>query len=340
MVLNYIGYAVLTILSALVVAAEMATYSTRRERLLQMADTGNRNARMALIYLRAPNWYLAGSQLAMTLCSTTAGLMSSALFSEPLHQWMLAQGIAVQYAKPGAFWGTTLGLTLLITIFVNLLPKRFAFAYADSVAVFFAQVAWYWIKFTRPLLALLNWTVDLLGKLFKIRTTTTTEVTELDVLTILREGRRDRLIDPHEYEIVKNALALSDKRVTEVMTPRDAIRWIDLKAKDATRVEDALRCGRSQVPVSRGNLDEVIGYVRVRELLAKTPSPTRLDIETALKPVVRVPKTATALHVLNTLRQSRARLAFVSDDHGHILGLISLNDLVEVVLGEMESIRD
>lgn len=337
--MNYILYGFLVVLSALIVAAEMATYSTRRERLITLSQGGNRGARMALIYLRSPRWYLAGSQLAMTLTTTIMGLLSSQLFSAPLQTWFLTRGLTVGEAQSAAFWTATLGLTGFLTVFVNLLPKRFAFAYADETAIFFARTAWIWIKATRPLLVPLNWTVDLLAKSLGLRSTGDSNITETDVLTILKEGRKDQLIDPNEFEIVRNALALSDQKITDVMTPRTAISWIDLDSKEPGHLESRLAAGRSQLPVARGNLDNALGYIRVRELLVQHPNPSLKHVEDNLHPCLRIPKSATALQALNTLRASQARLAFVCDDHGHILGLASLNDLVELVLGEIVSIH-
>jgi putative hemolysin len=336
----YLLFFVLLILTAVIVAAEMATYSTRKERLLQLAQQGNRSARLALLYLRRPRWYLAGSQLAMTLTTTIMGLLSSQLFSQPLSIWFESVGLTQQAAGTAGFWTATVGLTLFLTVFINLLPKRFAFAYADEVAVSLAKPSRIWIKATSPILAGLNWFVDVIARPFGIRDASAGEVTEADVLTWLAEGRKDRLIDPHEYEIVRNALALSDRKVSELMTPRGQVVWIDLNASDDRLLRQKLCCGRSQAPVSQGNLDNVQGYVKVRELLALDGPLTKDHVIAALQPVVRVPKTATALQVLNTLKKGRARLAFVCEDHGHILGLISLNDLVMAVLGELEPIKD
>lgn len=334
--MGYLLYALLAVLSALIVAAEMATFSTRRDRLIALADEGDQRARWALVYLRTPRWYLAGSQLAMTLTSTIMGLMSSSLFSVPLQKRLVTGGMDAATAQTVAFWSATLGLTFLLTIFVNLLPKRIAYGYADATAMLFARAAWLWIKATGPLLRLLNWTVDLFAHAMRLRETGDSRITERDVLTTLREGRRDQLIDPNEFEIVRNALALSDRKITEVMTRRDEIVWIDLA--DEASLQRALRIDRSQLPVARGNIDNVAGYIKVRELLIRAKTPTGADVEACLLPCLRIPKSATALQALNTLRLSQARLAFVCDDHGHVLGLASLNDLVELVLGDIESL--
>jgi putative hemolysin len=335
----YILYGLLAVLSAIIVAAEMATYSTRRDRLLALAEQGDRRAKLAVLYLRAPRWYLAGSQLAMTLTSTVMGLLSSRLFSQPLSVWFESRGLNPASAQSAGFWTATIALTLLLTVFVNLLPKRIAFAYADWTAMFFARAAWIWIKGTGPILKALNWTVDAFARTLRLRDTGDSDITERDVLTLLREGRRDKLIDPSEFEIVRNALALSDRKITEVMTPRNQIAWIDLNSNDPAHLATRLKVDRSQIPVAEGNLDNVVGYVKVRELLVAYPNPTLENVRACLMPCMRIPKSATALQTLNTLRGSQARLAFIGDDHGHIIGLASLNDLVELVLGEIVSIH-
>ncbi len=335
----YILYGLLAVLSAIIVAAEMATYSTRRERLLDLAEKGDRRAKLAVVYLRAPRWYLAGSQLAITLTSTVMGLLSSQLFSQPLTEWFVKKGLDANTAQSAGFWTATVALTLLLTVFVNLLSKRIAFAYADATAMLFAHVAWIWIKATGPILKVLNWTVDGWAKVLRLRDTGDSDITERDVLTLLREGRRDKLIDSSEFEIVRNALALSDRKITEVMTPRNQIAWIDLNSNDPSHLATRLKVDRSQIPVAEGNLDNIVGYVKVRELLVAYPSPTLENVRACLMPCMRIPKSATALQTLNTLRDSKARLAFIGDDHGHIIGLASLNDLVELVLGEIVSIH-
>lgn len=338
--MGYLLYGLLAIASGLIVAAEMATYSTRRERLLALSEEGNKSARLALVFLRAPRWYLAGSQLALTLTTTVMGLMSSALFSHPLQEWFVSRGIEPDLAQTLGFGFATAILTLFLTIFVNLLPKRVAFAYADATAMLFAKAAWLWIKGTGPLLAPLNWGVDLLSKALRLRETGDSDVTEADVLTILREGRRDDLIDPHEFEIVRNALKLSDLKITEVMTPRNQIQWIDLRNDDPAHLTSRLRLDRSQIPVADGGLDQVVGYVKVRELFTLGQRPDMDDVRRRVHPALRIPTSATALNALNELRRSESRLAFICDEHAHVVGLASLNDLIEIVLGPVASISE
>lgn len=338
--MGYLLYGLLAIASGLIVAAEMATYSTRRDRLIALSEAGSKSARLALLFLRAPRWYLAGSQLALTLTTTIMGLLSSALFSQPLQEWFASRGMAPELAQTVGFGCATALLTLFLTIFVNLLPKRIAFAYADATAMAFARAAWVWIKVTRPLLVPLNWGVDLLSRALKLRETGDSNVTESDVLTILREGRRDQLIDPHEFEIVRNALRLSDLKITEVMTPRSQIEWIDLRNLDPGHLAARLKLDRSQIPVADGSLDNVIGYVKLRELYVLKNRPNMDDVRRRVHPGLRIPTSASALSALNELRRSESRLAFVCDEHAHVVGLASLNDLVEIVLGPVASISD
>lgn len=336
MLWSYVLYILLTLIGAVVVAAEMATYSTRRDRLIQMAREGNSKARLALLYLRAPRFYLAGSQLAATMITVPMGLLSSKLFSTPLESWLAKLGMSPAQASQAAFWTATLGLTLLLTIFMNLLPKRLAFSYADEVAVALAKPAYLWIRATGPILTALNWTVDQIGRGFGLRATAKTDVTETDALVMLSEGRRHGLIDDRELSIVKNAMALSDRQVEEIMTPRNKIVWINVQREPGGQIAQVMKSGRSLVPICNGNLDDCQGEIRVRALMNDDVDLRRLV--NSAQELLRVPPSASALHVLTLMRDSHARLALVTDEHGHVLGLVSLNDLVLLILGDVRSL--
>lgn len=338
MVWGYVLYFALAIGTALVVAAEMATYSTRRERLLQMGRAGNRSARMALVYLRAPRWYLAGSQLATTLLTVPMGLLSGSLFVEPLSARLVAGGWDPARAETASFWTATLGLTAALTIFLNLLPKRFAFSYADEVAVFFAKAAWYWIKVTLPLLRLLNAIVDGVARLLRLRPTSESDVTEADALVLLGEGHRKGHIDARELAIARNALALSEVALERIMTPAERIEWIDVRRFDPSAARRTLG-RRTLVPVGFGSLDELLGYVRSREVLALGPTPTEAQIRAALCPVIRLSASESALRALSEMKGARSRIAVALSTNGRVAGIATLNDLVSAVLGDFEALK-
>lgn len=329
----YASYILLAIVTAAIVAAEMATYSTRRERLIHLSQEGNRSARMALIFLRAPRWYLAGSQLAATITTTLMGLLSSTLFSTPLQIWFEEQGLAPRTAQNVGFWSATLFLTILLTIFVNLLPKRFAFGYADEVAVASARSAWIWIKLTRPLLAALNWIVDKIASAFHIRSTGGTEITEQDVITLLREGRKDRLIDQDEYRIVLNALALSDSLVQEIMVPRLKMVGVELTRSVHPQMLEALKSDHSLIPAFEGGLDKPVGFVRLRDF-SRLTSISEQDVRCQIRPLMVLAPKTTLLDALRHMKSADVRLAFVGNEHGETMGIVTLNDVMIKILGE------
>jgi putative hemolysin len=337
---SYGLYVVLLALSALVVAAEMATYCTRRERLLQLWRQGNRGAKLALVYLRIPRLYLAGSQLAITALTLATGALMTSTFTGPITAWLHAWGLESRWANVLGFWGTLLALTLFSTIFVNLLPKRAAFAYADEFAVRLARPAWVWIRLTGPLLRCLNWVVDVICRLAGIKHTPSSDVTEADVLTLLAEGRKDKLINPLEYPIVQRALALSDLRMSSVMTARENVSWLDIRARPASWRAAVVNAERSYIPVADSSLDRMLGVLRARDFLASSRPPSREKLSAMLFPHLTVSHDASVLQLLSQAKATPARLAAVTDAQGRVLGIATLNDVVVELLGSLASVDD
>lgn len=326
MITAYLGYFALMILLSCIISAEMATYCTRRERLLQLEKDGHGAARLALLYLRVPKTYLAGTQIAATLVTLVTGVMVEPLFIDPAKEWLSSTGISPDYVGSLAYWLVILGLTMLTTIFINLLPKRFALAHAESVAMFFARPAYAWIKGTGTLLKAMNAIVDKIGVWLRLRETADSDVTERDIEVLLREGLKDGLINDQELHIALNALRMSDIKASTLMTPKPNI--VSLNRADPGWIAAARDLGHSLVPVHEGDLDEAQSYVRIRELLAGGST-------CAVYPLLRVPVTSSALDVLAHMTQAKSRLALVVGDHGRVTGLLSLRDLEVALLGQM-----
>lgn len=326
MLVAYLGYVALMVLLSCIVSAEMATYCTRRERLLQLEKDGHRAARLALLYLRVPKTYLAGTQIAATLVTLVTGVMVEPLFIDPTIAWLSTTSLSPHYVRSVGYWIVILGLTMLTTIFINLLPKRFALAHAEPVAMFFAKPAYLWIKGTGTLLKVMNTIVDWIGQRLRVRETADSKVTERDIEVLLREGLKDGLIDEKEFHIAMNSLRMSDIRASALMTPKPKI--VSLNRAEPGWVHEAKKMSHSLAPIHDGDLDEAQSYVRIREVLSEGEA-------CATYPLLRVPVTASALDVLTNMTEAKSRLAVVVGDHGRVNGLLSLRDLEVALLGQL-----
>jgi putative hemolysin len=326
---------VLILVNAFFAMSELAIVSARRARLQHLAGQGSRGARVALALADDPNRFLSTVQIGITLVGILAGTFSGATIAERLAVWALERGAPIAWAEPVAVTVVVLAVTYLSLVVGELVPKRIAMVHADAIAVRVAPLISFLSVATRPVVHLLRKSTQVLLRILNVREEARSPVTDEEVRALLAEGVEQGSIQHAEQTMVEEVLQLADRPVRTVMTHRHRVTWLDA---DATR-EDVLHQlrehGHSRIPVCAGSLDEPLGYVRTRELCASLVEAGAFDLKPLIREPLMVNETLGALELMRMFRRARPHIAFVVDEFGTFLGLVTPTDLLETITGEL-----
>ena len=330
----------LSVANGLFSGAEIAIISSRRHRLEQLAETGRSSARVALRLVDSPNQFLSTVQIGITLIGIVSGAVGGATLSRRLA--VLLQQIpglatsseAISFALVVAF------ITFLSVVVGELVPKRLALANPERLACAMAPSMRWLSRLSAPLVHLLSQTTEALLKLLGVRSGGEQEITEDEIRALFRQGTDSGVFEKVEHDMVQRVLRLGDRTIKSLMTPRTEIRWLDVEEPLDECLEDILHSPHSRFPVGRGSLDDCLGVVRLRELLTAQLSRQPIDLEELAQPPLFVAESSRALSVLEQFKSSGIHIALVTDEFGGVEGLVTLNDLMEGIVGDLHSLDD
>ena len=325
----------LIILNGLLSMAEMAVVSARESRLEQSAQDGRKGAAEALELARDPNRFLSTVQIGITLIGILTGAFGGATIAEKL----AAELHKVAWLAPHSHWLGVAIVVLLITflslVLGELVPKRVALDRAEGLAMAVAPTMHALANAATPIVLLLSASTDFVLRIFGVRPSAEPEVTHDDIMSMLDQGTEEGVFEEGEQDMVQRILRLDDRGVSTLMTPRTDVVYIDV---DATRERIMKKISThpfSRFPVKEHTPDDVIGYVEARDLLLQRVDGPDFDIRKALKPVLFLPEATSALDALERLKQSVADMAVVIDEYGGVLGLVSMNDILKAIVGDV-----
>jgi putative hemolysin len=316
-------------------ASEIAIVSARRGRLEQRAKQGHKGAQVALHLSEHPDRFLATVQVGITLIGTFSAAFGGASLSRPLALWFGQFPFLAPYADALSLIAVVLFITYLSLILGELVPKQLALQSAERVASFMAPFMTLLSQVARPLVALLTTSTNLVLLVLGQRRTLEQHVTEEDIAYLIQEGKASGAVEDHEEDFIEHVFRFSDSPIRAVMTPRSEI--IAINVADTTQesvVEQFASSGFSRLPLYRDSLDEIIGIVYAKDLLAKQ-SETPLDISTIARPPLIVSEYTPIEDLLTRFRQDGMHMAIVIDEYSQTLGLVTLEDLLEELVGEI-----
>jgi putative hemolysin len=320
--------------------AEIAVVSSRRVRLEQQAEKGNRQARSALRLAREPNDFLSTVQIGITLIGILSGAVGGATLAGRLRPLLDALPWLRPWSEALSFFAVVALITYLSLVVGELVPKRIALSAPERVACALARPMGALSRLTAPLVRLLGVSTDALLNLLGIRASGEPEITEEEIKALIRQGAQSGVFEEAEHAMVQRVLRLADRPIQATMTPRPDIEWIDSEATDEENLRTVLEGSHSRFPVGRGSLDECLGVIRGRAFLAARLDGRPVDLEPLLQPPLYVAENARALAVIEQFKRSGVHIALVTDEYGGIAGLVTLNDLMEAIVGELPSAED
>jgi putative hemolysin len=321
-------------------ASEIATVSARRGRLQQQAEAGKKRARQALQLAEEPDRFLATVQVGITLISTLAAAFSGASLSAPLAAWLSHLPLVGSYAETLALALVVLLVTYFTLIIGELAPKRIALQHAESVASAVAPIMTFLARSARPIVALLTSSTNLLMRLLGQKVVSEPEVTEEDIVYLTHEGIVSGTVEREEEEFIRRALHFADRTLREVMRPRSEIVAIEAQTPLREVAALFLESGYSRLPVYREQIDNIIGILHAKDLLYMIANGTDREYLRLLRTPLFALEQQHLDDLLRRFKRERAQIAIVIDEYSQVSGLVTMEDLLEELVGEIQDEYD
>lgn len=314
---------VLLLLSAFFSSTETAFSSVSKIRLKNLADNGNKKAKTALYvaerYSKALTTILVGNNIVNIANSALATVFFVNIFGE-------AQGTVI----------STVVITLVVLIFGEVLPKNIAIDNAEKICITFAPVLKFLMVLLTPLSIILMGINKLYKKLARNSNHQEPSVTEDELKYIIESIEEEGVLEQQESELVQSALEFDEKTAEEILTPRVDMVAIDIDDPVEEITELVLKERYSRIPVYRDNIDKIIGVLHTRDYLeALINNNEKPNIEAMLQPAHFIYKTKKLSALLADFKYNKIHLAVVTDDYGGILGIVTMEDLLEQIVGEI-----
>jgi putative hemolysin len=320
--------------------AEIAIVSARRHRLQQLAESGRRSARVALRLAETPNELLSTVQIGITLIGILSGALGGATVAGQLVPLLQGLPVLAPHAETLSFSLVVAAITFLSVVLGELVPKRLALASPERIACAMAPAMARLSRLNAPVVQLLSRTTDALLRLLGVSGSTAQEITEDEIKALIRQGAESGVFEAVEHDMVQRVLRLGDRTIKGLMTPRTDISWLDVEEPLEVCLQQVLASSHSRFPVGRGSLDECMGVVRVRSLLAARLNAEPLDLAQLAQPPLFVVESSRALALLEQFRRTGIHIALVTDEFGGVEGLITLQDLMEGIVGDLATVDD
>jgi CBS domain containing-hemolysin-like protein len=332
------------VLNGLFVAAEFALVSVRKTRVEELVGQGVKGARAVLSAMNKLDRSIAATQLGITLTSIGLGFVGEPALAGLFEHWTYSlpaswRGVVTHSAATAVAF---LLITYLHVVFGELIPKAMALQTADRTALWLARPLTAFARLTRPLILVMNGTGNRILRCFGLQAANAEEmVHSVEELRLLIEDTEEAgILDPDQAEFVQNVFELSDKHVRDCLVPREKMAALELSTPP-DKVLEAVRSGaHTRMPVYEGTLDNIVGIVNTKDLFFLFSLRGMVVLHDALYPALFLRPEETIANALRLFRKARRPMALVRDDEGKILGLITLEDVLEEIVGDIEDEHD
>lgn len=322
----------LIFVNGLFVMSEIALVSARKARLEHQAEKGDERAKRALQLANEPEKFLSAAQIGITLIAILTGVYSGERFGKYLVPFIEQIDFLKEYAETVSTTIIVILVTFLSIIFGELIPKQIGLMRAERVAKLVSAPMNFFAKITHPIVWLLNKISKLFLRILNIKKSKDDAVTEEEIKTMITEGTEAGTIEEAEQEIIERVFHLSDRNITSLMTHRSDIVWFNLDDNEEKIKEKILAEPHSVYPICAGDIDNIKGIVSIKDLYI---TPDHRLFKDIMQPALFIPENNTPYQVLEKFKQAKKHSCFIVDEYGSVLGLITLNDILEAIVGDI-----
>lgn len=330
----------LVLLNAVFALSEIAIVSARKIRLEQLARDDKR-AEVALRLANDPNQMLSTVQIGITLVGIFAGAYGGANLSANVAAFLEGIPVLAPYSKALGLGLVVLCITYLSLVIGELVPKRLGLSNPEKIAILVARPLDWLSKIVAPIVNLLGFSTNLILRSLGININTIeAPITEEELKIMLKQGTEAGTFEEAEQDMVERVLELGDRRVSQIMTTRPDIVWLDLEDSAEVNRSKVIESHYTRFPVCQGSLDEVLGVIEVTDLLADCLTGQGFDLTKALQQPLFVPESTRGLKVLELFQQTGRHNALVVDEYGVIQGVVTRKDILEAIVGDLPRLED
>jgi len=337
--LRLAAVALLVLANAFFVAAEFSLVAARRTRIEAMIKRGDRRAQAALAVMQNITRYISGTQLGITLTSLGLGWVGEPALAEPLARLFagLPQPLATAAAHGAAVTLAFILITFMHVVLGELVPKGLALLYPETLGRWLARPLTLFTVVTNPFIWLLNSSATGLLRLFGARPMSERERVHSpeEILMLVEQSRRTGHLGSQDARMIEGVFEFSEKNARDVMTPRTQMVALPIALSLSEAVDRVSAAGRSRYPVYRESLDDIVGTVHAKDILRALRSGGDQTLQTILRPPLLVPGTREVEDVLADMKRQKIHLAIVLDEYGGTAGLVTMEDLLEEIVGQI-----
>ncbi|NLN50205.1 MAG: HlyC/CorC family transporter [Acholeplasmataceae bacterium] len=330
---------ILILFNAFFTASETALVATNDSKVEADAQEGNKRAKRVYKYLNKPTNFLSAIQLGITLIGFINGFIAADTFAAPITSWIQnVIKIQTNILQPIVTFLITLVLAFFQIVFGELVPKRLAMKYPEKIIYVSSGLVGFISKVMRPFVWLLTASANLIVRLFGIDPDKNDKrMTEEEIRLIVASSGKKGVIDATESEMIENILDFDDIAVSEVMTHRKEISALDINSTKQEVFDFVINEKYTRFPVYDGNIDKIIGILHAKDLLKYMGSESRerFNLKKLLRQPIFVPESAKTNDLLNEMRKKQTHIAIVIDEYGGTAGIITIEDLLEEIVGNI-----
>lgn len=331
---------VLIVVNGIFAMSEFALVSAKRTRLKQMAEEGDAGAVAALELSGRLTSFLSTIQIGITLVGILAGAFGGATVAKGLAAYLGNFPAIAPYSNAVSITFVVLVITYLTLIFGELVPKQIALNKAEVIVSKVARTMLFLSTVAKPLVIVLSMSTEAVLRIMRIEKIIGSPVTEEEIKIMLEEGTEAGVFEEAELSMIEGVLQIGDLRVESLMIHRSDIIALDLNDTVSENLQKMITSGRSYFPAYERDLDNIVGMVSVKHILAKIVESGEVDIRTNITNPLFVPEAISVLKLLELFKELGVHIALITDEYGSIQGIITLHDILEAIMGDVRTIGE
>ncbi len=332
---------ILTMVNAFFACAEMAMVSSNKSKIRTMAEEGKKSAKLVQKFSDEPTKFLSTIQVAITLAGFFSSASAASGLSRPLGAWMTSRNIP--YGDQIALISVTLILSYFTLVLGELVPKRIALQNPEAISMFCVKPIKVISRFASPFIKLLTFSTNMITMPFGIKEGNTEEIlSREELLSLVNEGQAHGVLNKKEKEMINSIMEFDEKIAKEIMTPRINVFAIDIAEPKENYLDELLKTIYSRIPVYEEDIDNIIGMLYIKDFLKEAVKRgyKNVDVRSIMKKPYLVPESKVIKDLFRDLQQSKKQIAVLIDEYGGFAGIVTMEDLVEEVMGDIEDEYD